>query len=86
MGETLVPKYEINKTKSVRISKIYYEWLRKEAFERNTTIRNLTDEIIGKFIRIQEWALFILSPVYEYVYILFMVFYQTYFTQDYGRD
>lgn len=54
MGETLVPKCEINKTKSVRISKIYYEWLRKEAFEGNTTIRNLTDEIIGKFIRIQE--------------------------------
>lgn len=54
MGETLVPKCEINKTKSIRISKIYYEWLRKEAFEGNTTIRNLTDEIIGKFIRIQE--------------------------------
>lgn len=45
---------EINETKPVRVSKAYYEWLRKEAFDKNDTIRNLTDKILYEFIHNKE--------------------------------
>lgn len=49
-----IKKNDPKETMPVRVSKLYYEWLRKEAFEKNDTIKNLTDEILCEFIRNKE--------------------------------
>lgn len=51
-GEKL--KSDSHETKPVRVSKTYYEWIRKEAFEKNDTIRNITDKILYEFIQDKE--------------------------------